>query len=135
MFRDSPDTEVQTVPNIAAFPPVNDTFVPLVERAPFGVTIWQKTSDKLEDFTLIYANVQALKESGSELATFLGKTVKEAFPSALDAPDKFNVPKAWMRALETGESIVIDDFPYSNTKKASGWYKGYFVPLTSELVA
>lgn len=107
----------------------------LIERAPFGVTVWRADTDAPADIRLIYSNPRASAESGVSMQARTGRTVGELFPAGLDAPPADNIPAAWLRVARTERGETMDAVPYGDEQHPQGWFRIHFVPLGDRKVA
>lgn len=107
----------------------------LVDRAPFGVTVWHAETDAPADVRLIYANPQATAESGLPMGDRVGQTVGELFPTGLDAPEAHNIPQAWVRVADREQGETMEAVPYGDETHPLRWFRIHFVPLGERRVA
>ncbi len=107
----------------------------LIERAPFGVTVWRADTDQPADIRLIYANPRASAESGLSMQDRTGRTVGELFPAGLDAPPAENIPAAWLRVANSERGETMDAVHYGDDEHPQGWFRIHFVPLGDRKVA
>jgi signal transduction histidine kinase len=108
----------------------------LADDLPFGLTIWHAGSNDPGDLRLVYVNAQASIQWATDLAPMVGKTVREAMPATLQAPDAYNMPGMWQRVAESGQGEVMPAVRQSQQGgERNEWVNAHAVPLGDRMVA
>lgn len=106
--------------------------VQLFEEVPIGVSVFE-----VSDYTdpgalrLVTANAASVAALGVDINQFAGKSIREAFPTALETA----APAKMLAAVNSGESKTLVDYEYSDENISGGVYELTFVPLGDQHVA
>jgi signal transduction histidine kinase/CheY-like chemotaxis protein len=107
----------------------------LADGLPFGIAIWRAESDDPGDLRLLYANAEASLQWTTELGPLVGKTVREALPMTLAAPDAYNLPRMWQRVATGGQRELMPAVRFGEQGHNKVWLNAHAVPLGDRVVA
>ena len=79
---------------------------------------------------LIYANEEASKYTGTDLAKLVGKTLPQAFPELI----KTDVPEMFLEVARTGNASKIGVMEYSDENVKQGYFEVKAFPLPSDCI-
>ncbi|TXC76079.1 PAS domain-containing sensor histidine kinase [Luteibaculum oceani] len=91
----------------------------ILENLPVGIFILKLEDLKSKEFRNIYVNPANSKIVGIDFQPFVGKTLRESFPDSY----KHGLPDAYIKALQTGETVIIGEMDYGDDKvERKTWY-------------
>jgi diguanylate cyclase (GGDEF)-like protein/PAS domain S-box-containing protein len=95
----------------------------VLDAVPVGLQIWEATGDDPRSLTLLYANPEATREGGFDLAPFIGKTVTEVFPAT-----RFGTVS--LHAVALRQEAATLEFSYGGDERLSeSWWELKTTPL------
>jgi diguanylate cyclase (GGDEF)-like protein/PAS domain S-box-containing protein len=95
----------------------------VLDAVPVGLQIWEATGDDPRTLTLLYANPEASREGGFDLAPFIGKSVTDIFPST-----RFGTVS--LHAVALRQEAATLEFSYSGDERlGESWWEMRTTPL------
>lgn len=101
-----------------------------LENIPTGIFILRLESRNPLEFRNIYVNETDSEIVGTDLKPFMGKTLRETFPSAYD----HGFPEKYLEALDTGKKVKIGEVQYGDQTVNDQTFFLEVVPLDDKTV-
>ena len=103
----------------------------IAERLPLGVVVLRAETDDPRDLRLVLVNRQGSVESGTDLESFVGQRLIDAFPAAFET----DLPQRILRVAVGGQPDPYGEFPYGDDHIEAGWFQLDLVPLGDRATA
>lgn len=101
-----------------------------LEHLPVGIFILRLISREPLEFMNVYVNETDSKIVGTDLKPFMGKTLRETFPSSYD----HGFPEKYLEALDTGKKVKIGEVNYGDETVEDQTFFLEVVPLDDKTV-
>src|SRR4051812_43591696 len=100
----------------------------VLDAVPVGLQIWEATGDDPRSLTLTYANAEAGREAGFDMAARVGETVLDIFPAT-----RFGEPS--LHAVAVAQESTVLQFAYPGDERlAQSWWRMQVTPIGGRAV-
>src|SRR3954452_8197189 len=95
----------------------------VLDAVPVGLQIWEATGDDPRTLTLTYANAEARREAGFDIAACVGRTVLEIFPAT-------EFGETSLHSVALAQEPAVLEFAYRGDERlAQSWWRFQVTPI------